>query len=141
MKKKGSICEFTEERDSDLLKCFRRRLAQVHLINLDRIFAEVADMPARRFYVSEFRAAVVIRHHLRHGEWNVKGKRRREMFAEIERRVLAILQKYPDTRFDDALCEVINSPAPCFYLTARSCRTLLYNYIGGKRQAPSKSDE
>lgn len=132
MKKKGSICEFTEQRDAELWKNFRRRLGQVQLINLERIFKEVSEMPAGRFYVSEFRAVTVLRHHLRHGEWKVKGAQRLEMFAELERRVLDLLRSNPGMRFDDAVFDVVNSPAPKFYLTPRSCRTLIYKYMGGK---------
>lgn len=129
MKKKGSVSEFSEERDAELVKCFRKRLGEVLTIDLDKIFAEVAAHPAKRFYVSEYRAAVVVRHHMRHGEWCVKGAKRKEMFREIEKRVLRLLEDHDDMSLDDAMVEVINSPAPEFYLTPRSCRTLIYKLI------------
>lgn len=136
MKKKGNVCEFTSQRDAEMWSCFRKILGDVKLINLSRIFAEVASSPASRFFVSEDRAAVVIRYHLRHGEWNVKGAQRIRMFSEIESRVLEILQSNPGTRFEDAVYDAVNSPAPGFFLTPRSCRTILYNYVadgGGRR--------
>lgn len=129
MKKKGSVSEFGEERDRELVRCFRKRLGEVRVIDLDKIFAEVAAHPAPRFYVSEFRASVVVRHHLRHGEWNVKDGKRREMFCEIEKRLLSLRKRCPDLSFEEAMVEVINSEAPEFYLTPRSCRTLIYNIL------------
>ncbi|MDE6272367.1 MAG: hypothetical protein K2M31_05105 [Muribaculaceae bacterium] len=129
MKKKGSVSEYSEERDRELVRCFRKRLGEVRVIDLDKIFAEVAAHPASRFYVSEFRAAIVIRHHLRHGVWSVKGAKRLEMFQEIEKRVVGLMESRSDLSLDDALVEVINSEAPEFYLTPRSCRTIIYKLL------------
>lgn len=129
MKKKGSICEFGDERDAALVKCFRKRLGEVMTIDLDRIFREVASHHAPRFYVSEYRASAVIRHHLRHGVWNVKGEKRREMFREIEKRVLRLLEENEGMPFEDAIVAVVNSAAPEFYLTPRFCRTLIYKRL------------
>lgn len=133
MKKKGNICDFTPQRDADLLNSFRRSLAECRLIDLDRIFAEVSLMPAQRFYVSEQRAALVIRRHLEKGEWPVKGQQRIRMFEEIERRTLGMLSGNPGISFDDAVFDAVNSPAPHFYLTPRTCRTLIYRMTGNRR--------
>ena len=133
MKKKGSICDFTEERDAELMSCFRKCLAKAVLIDLESIFSEVAAMPTKRFYVSESRAAIVIRQHLRGEGWSVKRRLRVRMFEEIERRTLENIRRNPGMRFDDAVFDAVNSSAPCFYLTPRSCRTLIYRYLGGQR--------
>lgn len=128
MKKKGSICEFHAQRDSELVKCFRICLGAAKVIDLDKIFRKVASMPASRFYVSEFRATRVIRTHQLTGEWPVKGKRL-AMFKEIERRLVRLMNDDRSISFDDAMTEVINSPAPEFYLTPRSCRTYIYKSL------------
>lgn len=129
MRKKGSVSEFSAERDCELIECFRKRLAEVKLINLPQIYREVAQMPTKRFYVSEFRAACMIRHFRRYGEWNVKGSLRREMFAEIERRVSLLQAAKGKMSLDEAVFEVVNSAAPKFYLTPRSCRTMIYKLL------------
>lgn len=142
MRKRGSVCEFTEERNDEIKRMFKRRLQTWDKGSIDGMFAEIAAMPASRFYVSEVRVERVLRHHLKRGEWNVKNGLRRRMFAEIELRVMEMIsartgQKVEECRgmkiaprlFRDAIFEVVNSPAPSFYLTPRTCRTLLYEVM------------
>lgn len=129
MKKKGSVCDYSRERNDALVKSFRRCLSRAKVIDLPAIFREVSESPAERFYVSEMRAAVVIRRHLKDGVWIVKGKERLEMFQEIENRVLFLISEGKGLSLADAVFEAVNSPAPRFYLTPRSCRTLIYEHI------------
>ncbi len=129
MKKKGSVCEYSRERDKMLIKAFRTCISESASINLDEIFAEVSRFPAERFYVSELRAMAVIRHHLKKGVWTVRGGRRLEMFRELEARVLNLMGADSELEFEDAVVMAVNSPAPNFYLTPRSCRTLIYNLL------------
>lgn len=129
MRKKGCVCEFTQERDEELVRCFRRQLASVRVIDLPKIFRELPEMGASRFFVSEMRAREIVGYHMRHGVWKVKSKVRREMFEEIERRVLEAMAEEPSLSMSDAMFEVVNSPAPRFYLTPRTVRTLIYELL------------
>ena len=60
MKYFGSILDFTRERNADLMRVYRDRLAEASIIVMPVIFQLVADSPASRFWVSEERAAIVI---------------------------------------------------------------------------------
>jgi hypothetical protein len=51
---------------------------------------------------------------------------RRRMYSEIYRRVRAALQKDPERCIYHLVFEVVNSPAPEFYLTADSAKILIY---------------
>lgn len=147
MRKKGSVCEFTIQRDEELKSVFRRIFMSRKSVSAESLFGEVVMSEASRFFVSEVRAERMIRHHLKRGVWPVKSVLRRRMFTEIENRVMQVLASEgvciaisPDNvivdipRFRDVICEVVNSPAPSFYLTPRSCRTLLYGSMSKRNR-------
>lgn len=127
MRKKGAVCDFTQDRNRELRECFHRCLSKSGSAGMKVVFYDICGMEASRFYVSELRAERVVAYHLKYGRWMVKDGIRRRMFEEIERRVklLMAFSKAPIS-FRDAIFEVVNSPAPSFYLTPRSCRTIIY---------------
>lgn len=129
MKKKGNTCDYIAHRNSQLIAAFKKCIREAALIDLDVIYRKVSRMPCSRFWVSESRAFIVIRQHLLSGEWNVKSRERLEMFKEIERRALEIVNSSDCEDLEDAVYEAVNSPAPCFYLTPRTCRTLIYSLL------------
>lgn len=125
MKKKGSVCEFSSERNAALKKVYCRLLADASLHTVADIYEAMAHVPAPRFFVSEMRALTVIRHRQRTGEFPVMVASRLRMFEEIWNRYnkLRALKK---TMSDfDIIFEIINSEAPSFYLTPGSMRTIL----------------
>ena len=126
MRKQGSYCEYKAERETALVECFRKKLGEVMVVDLNQIFREVSLSAAPRFYVSESHAERVIGYYRRHGIWKVKGKKRIEMFVEIARRVDTAMETDEELTFRDAIEKVVNSPAPEFYFTAQTCRTLIY---------------
>lgn len=147
MRKNGSVCEFTDDRNDEMRKMFRRRLMTWEDPCVKSLFGEIARMQASRFFVSEMRVEKVLRYHLMRGVWPVKSELRRRMFAEIEERVMKKLSsdsglpiaecrkmKWEPEIFRDAIFEVVNSPAPSFYLTARTCRTLLYETMNQRNR-------
>lgn len=129
MKKKGNTCDYTHERDIELCKSFRRHIAEATFIHLPDIFRKVACSPARRFYVSEQRAALVISQWRSSGKLAVASPLRRRMFEEIAGRADRIMHENPLTSFSDAVFEAVNSPAPSFYITPGSARTLIYRAL------------
>lgn len=146
MRKKGSVCEFTIQRNEELKRVFKHAYLTRDEVTAESLFGEVAMMSASRFYVSEMRTEKVLRYYWRYGRWSVKSVLRRRMFGEIERRVTAYLAAESDVpalegckvldlkRFRNAIFEVVNSPAPSFYITKRSCRTLLYEVLGQRKR-------
>lgn len=129
MKKKGSICDYIAHRNEALVRAFKAEISRATIIDLDQIFRNVSRSPAERFFVSEQRAMVVITHKKRTGEWTLTTPLRVQMFEEIEHRADALLESGAVDNYEDAVYEAVNSEAPCFYLTPRSCRTIIYEAL------------
>lgn len=126
MKKKGSIIEFREQRDRELLKAFRTQLLKLGTLPLNELFTRAAMMPASRFWVSERRAMIVMSQMLKDDRLTSMNPKRREMFYEIFRRVRELLDLHPGITLTEASFRVVNSPAPEFYLTPKSARAMIY---------------
>ena len=132
MKPFGSILEFTKERNEDLMRAYRHQINLTPHIHMKDVAAAVVNMPAARFWVSEERAAIVISALMAGRELphNMRSPKR-EMFHEIYRRVLDLRKAKPDTPLFDLVCEVVNSPAPKFYLRPRAAVFIIYNIKKG----------
>lgn len=120
-----SKCDYILSRNHNL----RRQYATLLYSSpgsLDEVFAAVASSPAERFYISEERAYLLLLEKRLRGGWAVSLPTRRAMLEEIERRVEAMLTVNPGLSLKQAVFNVVNSPAPSFYLTPRSVRTILY---------------
>lgn len=126
MKKKGSVVEFKEQRNDELLRAFRAQLSNLGELPLTELFERASHTPASRFWVSERRAMMVISKMLKGDTLDSMNPKRREMFQEIFRRVKRILEAEPGISLIEASFRVVNSPAPEFYLTPQSARTMIY---------------
>lgn len=133
MKKKGSVCDYTRQRNENLRREFFSRLGR-NGHSLEVLFDELASVPADRFYINEERVYKLLR-----AESNGKPmppsttrpvlRSRLVMIAEIRRRVYRLMSARPGLPLRDAVYEVVNSPAPSFYLKRDSLKTLLYRYL------------
>lgn len=126
MKKKGSVVEFKEQRNEELLRAFRAQLSNLGELPLTELFERTSMTPASRFWVSERRAMMVMSKMLKGDTLDSMNPKRREMFQEIFRRVKHILAEEPGISLIEASFRVVNSPAPEFYLTPQSARTMIY---------------
>ncbi len=126
MKKLGSTADFIPQRNKELLEAFKQELYQLGNISNDRIFSRAAHRKASRFWVSEQRAAVVVSKMLKGDRLLTMNRKKREMYFEIFKRVRILLEHNPHRTISDAVFEVVNSPAPEFYLTDKSARVLIY---------------
>ena len=132
MKYHGCILEFTDKRNDELMEAFRRVLRNSSFIDIRKVSEEVANMGCSRFWVSEERAMVVI-------NALIKGKNvtdcmsnsKREMFLEIYRRVLSLIDKNDGRSLFEIVIDVVNSPAPKFYMTPRSAMETIYKIKRG----------
>ncbi len=133
MKYFGSIMDFTQQRNNDLLSTYRRCIEEADYIVKPDIFQKVADSPASRFWVSEERAAIVVSAMLagRSPKFPPTRRLKREMFEEIYRRFLQERKDAPDESVYELVARVINQPAPKFYLTARTVGELIYRIGNG----------
>lgn len=132
MKSFGSVLAFTRERNAALLKAYRQQIDAAGFIRLREIGENIVNSPSPRFWVSEERAAAVVSAIMR-GKPVLKTMRptKREMFEEIHRRVVALKQLHPDWNLGRLVCEVVNSPAPKFYMEASSAIERLFKIRNG----------
>lgn len=131
MKYFGSILDFTKQRNADLMRVYRDRLAEASIIVMPVIFQLVADSPASRFWVSEERAAIVISAMAAGKPMPRMRSNKREMFEEIYRRYLLMREDYPDKSVYELVTKIVNQPAPKFYLTPRTVGEFIYRIKNG----------
>lgn len=132
MKPFGSVLAFTHERNEALLKAYRRQVDAVPFIRLDEIGEKIVNSPAPRFWVSEERAATVVSAIMR-GLPVLKSMlpAKREMFTEIHRRVMALKKIHPDRFLYELVHEVVNSPAPKFYMEPSTALERIFKIRNG----------
>lgn len=132
MKSLGAVLAFTRERNAALLNAYRRQIEAVPFVRLGDIGPKIVNSPAPRFWVSEERAAAVVSALLR-GKPVLDTMRpsKREMFEEIFRRVLDLREAHPDWRLSRLVFEVVNSPAPKFYMEPSSALERLFKIRNG----------
>lgn len=140
MKKRGSISDFTVLRDQELLASFRQELMENRGGSLDELFVRAVHRPASRFWVSELRAAEVISAMLRGEAPDNQLPKRREMYEEILRRVVEWQRGNPGRPLSDAVAEVVNSPAPEFYLSDLSAKVIIYRVRRAARDKRRSGD-
>lgn len=126
MKHKGSQCDYTADRDADLLRAYKEVISVRDNIGYSEIIARLAKSPSSRFWVSEKRAYDVICGLLR-------GKKlchnmyatRKAMFMEIFRRFKIYQKEHPSLTKKEIIWHVCNEEAPSFYLTPKSIEVTL----------------
>lgn len=132
MKPFGSVLAFTRQRNAALLKAYREQISAAGFIRLNEIGEKIVNSPSPRFWVSEERATVVVSAIMR-GKPILETMRptKREMFAEIHRRVVALKSEHPDWRLCRLVFKVVNSPAPKFYMEVSSALERLFKIRNG----------
>lgn len=134
MKKKGNTSDFTEDRDNELQRSFMEMLRTGGEMPLRDMFGAAAARPASRFWVSETRAAIVIGAMMRGHEPERMYRKRREMFEEIYRRVREKMAADPALLMTHAVNQTVYEPAPEFYLTPESARSIIYRIRQRRRR-------
>lgn len=134
MFKKGS-CEFSSERSELLLRNFRESIARESKICAMKVFEEIADAPAPRFWVSEARAYRIISMMIK-GNCVLDGMHteKQAMYREIYNRVTEMRRRHPEMPLGDIVFEVVNQPAPSFFLSPYYVRDLIYKYKRSKKR-------
>lgn len=118
--------EYAKERMDDLLTTYDRCIERAKFIRMNDIYAEVAKMPAKRFWVSDIRASLVVSALIR-GENPLKTmwKNKKEMYTEIYRRVKELAKSRPKLSVLELCSIVVMQPAPSFYLTPGSTKVMI----------------
>lgn len=120
MKHKGSAIEHTGERNRELRRLFSKYYSEGHNPGDDGFYERIVKSPASRFWVSENRATEVVSAMRRgRGIGNMYGEKQR-MYREIYRRAMILHASQPALPLTRIVFEVVNSPAPEFYLSPRT---------------------
>lgn len=118
--------EYSQERIDDLMRVYDEYIASCSHIRMPEVYDKIVNMPSRRFWVSDIRAALVVSSIMRgnaglNGMWPLK----REMYEEIYHRVLALGEKCPELSIYELCAKVVVQPAPKFYLTPGSAKMMV----------------
>lgn len=125
MKPHGSHFEYEAERDDNLMECYHELLRRAQFVRMPEIYSQVVDMPAKRFWVSEERAAIVVSAMMRGERLDNMRPLKQEMYNEIYRRVMEIREQHPELPISRLVAQVVEQPAPKFYITPGSAKVLI----------------
>lgn len=132
MKYRGCILEFTDERNAELMRSFRKAIAKRDYIDITEVSEEMVNMSCSRFWVSEERAMVVVSALIKGlPVLNAMRPTKREMFQEIYNRVIALQEVFLDATLSELVMKVVNSPAPKFYMRPRCAMEIIYKIKKG----------
>lgn len=97
MKHKGAVMEYSMERMNDLMRAYDEYISSCDYIRMPEVYKVIVNMPSRRFWVSDIRAALVVSAMMR-GENDLSGMwpLKKEMYEEIHTRVVALKSEYPE---------------------------------------------
>ena len=132
--------DFTRQRNDDLMRVYREQLALANYIVMPEIFEKVAESPARRFWVSEERAAVEVSRMLAGKPFSRMRPNKREMFEEIFRRYIALRDIHHEKSLFELVSIIVHQPAPKFYFTPRTVSEFIYRIKRGWYDTPRKSN-
>lgn len=135
MKHKGNTSEFKSQRDEEIARLYSRLVSEAGTISVRDIFSRLVEMPASRFWISETRAAIVVCDMMHGKELTHMRPTKREMFEEIYSRTMALIAAHPGLSLPMAVEQVVQQPAPKFYLTPMSARVILVRYRQQKHAA------
>lgn len=126
MKHKGAIMEYSKERMDDLMRAYDEYISSCDYIRMPEVYKMIVNMPSRRFWVSDIRAALVISAMIRgETDLNTMWPLKKEMYEEIYSRVLTLQEKHPELTISELCAKVIAQPAPKFYLTPGSAKIMV----------------
>ncbi|MDE7402683.1 MAG: hypothetical protein K2M87_04640 [Muribaculaceae bacterium] len=138
MKKPGNTSDFIEQRDKELYAAFLEALKNPECKSLAEMHELAANTPCSRFWVSEQRAALVVSEIYRFGADKALADafpQRKRMYLEIFRRVVQLRSQKSELCLLHAVAEVIEQPAPEFYLTPLSSKITIYKIARRRRLA------
>lgn len=125
MKKKGTISLLKHERDEDLMRAYARELSGRPHILLPDVLKAVVSNQSKRFWVTSERASIVIYNMMKGDKLENMRPLKRKMFREIYRRVMKLKKNYPQLSISILTEQVVAEPAPEFYITWQSAKTIL----------------
>ena len=128
MKKTGTKSDYEEDRKKDLMRVYHELLSSAKCIDPTRIYEDIVNAPAQRFWISEERAAIVLAQMMKGDKLISMRPTKREMFKELYRRAMAIKKSCPNVSITYLAYKVVNQPAPKFYMAPKYARKLISQF-------------
>lgn len=125
MKSVGAYFPYEEERNRDLWRAFCQIIDSNRGAYLKDIYTKLVNSPSCRFWVSSDRATTVMSAIMRGESLDDMRPNKREMYMEIYRRVAEEMERHPEESLSNITFDVVNSPAPKFFLTPASAKLIL----------------
>lgn len=118
--------EYSRERLDDLMRAHDEYISSCRYIRMPDVYGSIVNMPSRRFWVSDVRAALVVSAMMRKevdldSMWPLK----KEMYEEIFSRVMRLREEHPGLSTSELCARVVVQPAPKFYLTPGSAKMMV----------------
>lgn len=119
--------DFILQRNAELYKAYKIQFLQAaDGCGMNEIYRRVSKTPCSRFFVSEEEACTNVYRMARRTPLTVKSELRRRMYEAIAFRAYERYKEYKETvSLRNCIYEVVNEPAPEFYLTVKSVKTIL----------------
>ena len=125
MKPHGSHYEYEDQRNDNLMEVYHEIIVKANHVRMPDVYEKVANSPSRRFWVSEERATIVVSSMMRGDKLKRMRPLKREMYNEIFRRVMALREQNTIMPISQLVAQVVEQPAPKFYLTPGSTKVLI----------------
>ena len=104
MKHKGAIMEYSKERMDDLMRAYDEYISSCDYIRMSEVYKIIVNMPSRRFWVSDIRAALIISAMMRgKTDLSTMCPLKKEMYEEIYNRVFKLQEECPELTISE-LC-------------------------------------
>ena len=105
------------------MRAYDEYIATCKQIKMSEVYAAIVNMPSKRFWVSDIRAALVVSAMIRGvAHLDKMCPTRREMFEEIYRRVIRLKKRMPQKTIIELTAIVVAQQAPKFYLNPGSAK-------------------
>lgn len=125
MKHIGNHFKYEDERDRELIQTFHNCIMTSKSGNLADILHATVNSPCSRFWVSEDRAAIVLSRMFNGDTLDNMSPTKREMYHELYRRAIERKRRCPYKTIYEIAIDVTGQPAPKFYITAPSAKTII----------------
>ena len=118
--------EYSKERSEDLMRAYDEYIASCKFIKMADVYTHIVDMPSKRFWVSDIRAALVVSAMMRGAiKFDSMCPTRKEMYQEIYKRVIKLRMIHPRKTILELTSMVVTQPAPKFYLASGSAKIMV----------------
>lgn len=141
MKKKNSYSLHARERDEALYLAYHALLSSCDYVHIPTIMKQLVETPCSRFWVSEDRASIVIKSIINGDSLDDMIPCRREMYFELYKRYKTYTALNPHKSHKQIVSEIIEQPAPKFYLTPSSANVIISRHKKRLRQCQKAKKE